>query len=520
MSRPDAPAPSGPQTAPYPVHTTEGPRRILPWILSGLLLLVGGNAPADPKRYPLGDIPLAPEVYKRFLKPRGADMAVTLPSSYDARTEGIVTPAKDQGNCGSCWAFATVGAMESHLLKELGVGPENLSEQQQVYCNTANYGCAGGYATAVRYWEAPPWPDKGPLDEAVFPYTANQATPCYEPISEQMPYRITNYHTVPTTTADFKQSLYVDGPSYWRYTVYSDFYTFWGASNPGAVYVNTGGTYEGGHAALLIGWDDNKGALLLKNSWGGGGPNGDGTFWIAYQGHANNLGFGMMNFDVVALSTCTSDADCDDGVHCNGAETCGAAGACQAGTPVSCGDNGLYCDGVEVCDEESNSCMSANAPCQGEICVEDGDYCQPQTCGNDICDQGESCHNCPSDCISGTGSGTEAACFKGVADGVCHPVKETTACIDCSPGYCCGDGVCTADAENSLNCALDCGNEPPSEICNNGIDDDGDNLADCDDPDCAGSGYCPPTCGPKKAACGANEDCCSGRCNLSKAVCL
>ena len=74
---------------------------------------------------------------------------------------------------------------------------------------------------------------------------------------------------------------------------------------------------------LLIGWDDAKGAFLCKNSWGPGGPNGDGTFWIAYAGHAYDLGFGMANFSLEALG-CATDAECDDNAYCNGAETCEA----------------------------------------------------------------------------------------------------------------------------------------------------------------------------------------------------
>jgi len=69
-----------------------------------------------------------------------------LPDSVDWRTKGIVTPVKDQGGCGSCWAFSVVGAIEgqhanaTHKLV-------SLSEQNLVDCTKeeGNFGCAGGW---------------------------------------------------------------------------------------------------------------------------------------------------------------------------------------------------------------------------------------------------------------------------------------------------------------------------------------------------------------------------------------
>jgi hypothetical protein len=475
------------------------------------------------QKYRLGDIPLHPEAYKKHMKVWPMEMAEFLPTFYNAQDEGLVTPAKNQEACGSCWAFASAGALESHLLKAYQAGPKDLSEQQQVSCNTDMSGCNGGNSLAIRYWEF-----KGPLYESCFPYTASHETDCEESGCAQLDYRVIDWHTVDVN--DFKNSLYNYGPSYWRFNVYNDFFTYWNTGSPGSVYVNQSSTYEGGHAVLLIGWDDNKGAYLCKNSWGATqGPNSDGTFWIAYSGHANSMGFGMANFSLTAL-TCSSDTECDDGLFCNGKETC-VDGACQDGMPEVCTDDGLFCNGSEVCDESNQGCGHSGNPCgEGTFCNEEFDQCD-SFCGNDECDQGEDCNSCPDDCESGSIGGTDCNdCFKGKCDGICHPTKDGSNCPDCALSWCCGDGFCEGD-ENNTNCEIDCSSTPVicgDLICDDGedqcncskdcgippvvekdcadnIDNDCDGLIDSDDTDC--------TCLDRGESCTSNGECCSIRCH-------
>lgn len=81
-----------------------------------------------------------------------------------------MTPVKDQGSCGSCWTFSTVGAVESHF-QIYHNQFRNLSEQQLVDCAGAydNYGCNGGLPShAFEYINSV----AGLTTENQYPYTA------------------------------------------------------------------------------------------------------------------------------------------------------------------------------------------------------------------------------------------------------------------------------------------------------------------------------------------------------------
>jgi len=70
---------------------------------------------------------------------------VPVPSSFDWRSRGVVTPVYNQGDCGSCWAFSATENIES-IWAIAGHGLHELSPQQIVdCCNEAEYGCNGGY---------------------------------------------------------------------------------------------------------------------------------------------------------------------------------------------------------------------------------------------------------------------------------------------------------------------------------------------------------------------------------------
>jgi len=201
------------------------------------------------------------------------------PTSFDLRPSGKMTSVKDQGACGSCWAFATYGSLESSILMASGTATD-LSENNLKNYHGFDWGpCDGGNAFIS---DAYLTRFSGPVAESADPYHAydDTSTPPSGPTPPQ--YYVRDM-LVFDTDAEIKNNLMSGGALYT--TMYMNLSFFNSTSN--TYYYN--GTYGGNHAVTIAGWDDTKetaaatpGAWLIKNSWGISWGS-DGYFWLSYS---------------------------------------------------------------------------------------------------------------------------------------------------------------------------------------------------------------------------------------------
>ena len=225
----------------------------------------------------------------------------SLPASFTWDSKGgesWITPIKNQGQCGSCWAFAGCGALET-LVKIAYDDPAinlDLSEQYMVSCSAGS--CSGWYlSSTMTYLQT-----TGVPDELCLGYGAVDSIPCGSACADwaDRSYSIDGWSWLSTDVTSLKTAVETR-PVPVSMSVYEDFYYY-----SGGVYEHTYGDYEGGHAVILIGWDDSLQAWHVKNSWGTYWGEG-GYFWIRW----NDSDFA--DFATYMELTATSDDNDEDG---------------------------------------------------------------------------------------------------------------------------------------------------------------------------------------------------------------
>ena len=194
------------------------------------------------------------------------------PDAWDWREKGYVSPVKDQGSCGSCWAFSTVGNLEGLYYKEKQT-MVTLSEQMLVDCDTYDSGCNGGLMENTFTWLKE---NGGIMTDTDYPYKGRKGT-CQSDETKYVDMQITGYTKLgsgsstwdPVDEEEIKEFLYETGPL------------------AVALNANPLQTYSSGildktssqcptsgmnHAVTMVGYghDDSqdKDYWIVKNSWG------------------------------------------------------------------------------------------------------------------------------------------------------------------------------------------------------------------------------------------------------------
>jgi len=198
-----------------------------------------------------------------------------LPDGFDWRNvdgSNWITPIKSQSSCGSCVAFGTLGALEAVVQIERGrVFDCDLSEAHLFFCGGGS--CDDGWYLS----EATSYVSKyGVPDELCFPYKPRDM-PCSETASNWKQRVVKTSKGTTGGETQTKNALIKYGPVLTAFTVYEDFQSY-----SSGIYEHVWGSEVGGHAVAIVGYNDNPGYWICKNSWGSSwGENG--YFRIKYR---------------------------------------------------------------------------------------------------------------------------------------------------------------------------------------------------------------------------------------------
>jgi len=182
---------------------------------------------------------------------------VNIPTHFDLTPS--LTPVKNQGQCGGCWAFAIVGAIENFPF----VGKSSavsLSEQNMIDCDNQSYGCGGGYFDGFDYAE-----QSGLASEQAYPFqgyngSCQQASPAAKVVS--WAFVSGSEETQPTADQIKTALMQSQAPVTVGIDATGEFMSY-----NGGVFNACGGS-DINHMVDIVGWDDTDQDWIVRNSWG------------------------------------------------------------------------------------------------------------------------------------------------------------------------------------------------------------------------------------------------------------
>ena len=248
-----------------------------------------------------------------------------LPARFDWRSAHILPPVRDQLLCGSCWAFASVGALEAGLAvekarRDIGKSTKvfaapyqawtiDFSEQEVLSCSGAG-DCKGGSMDDALDWMK----THALYTESSDPYAA-RADKCHAGTSTSVKVAMNGFidaSVVVPSRATLKQYIAHYGPIAVTMYAYDDLQDYAGNVYRGFPNGPMGARQPDGHlvnhAVILVGWDDGEGAWIVRNSWGAdwGSPVGYSdsyrhykSYWDAH--YTAERGYALIAYDTANI---------------------------------------------------------------------------------------------------------------------------------------------------------------------------------------------------------------------------